>query len=197
MFTLNVYFPSTDLLDFRILISFRFWFSLLLYIFFKFLSFPMTSSPSPFANGGKLQVLPTPVSKLHPHPSPPRSIKSSSPQTTLLFTQSLNNNTGNSTPFLRQTSTQNGTIIQQPVTSGIMTTPSTSIVRVNQPQQTVQNQGHFVPQTLWANNPSQSPQQQFTLQKTTQPTSVLQYAAIKNGSVEFLILEKRRHVAFP
>lgn len=63
-----------------------------------------------------------------------------------------------------------------------MTTPSTSIVRVNQPQ-TIQNQGQFVPQTLWTNNLTQNPQQQqqFTLQKQTQQSSVLQYTSIKNG----------------
>ncbi len=78
---------------------------------------------------------------------------------------------------IRQTNTQNGTILQQPVTSGIMTTP-TSIVRVNQPQSTQQQQGQFIPQTLWTNNLSPH---QFTLQKQTQPSSVLQYATVKNG----------------
>jgi hypothetical protein len=96
---------------------------------------------------------------------------------------------GNTTQHIRQASTQNGTIFQQPVTSGIMTTP-TSIVRVNQPQniqQTIQNHGQFVPQTLWTNNIPQSPQNQFTLQKQTQPSSVLQYATIKNGKRNFFL----------
>ena len=96
---------------------------------------------------------------------------------------------GNTTQNIRQTSTQNGTILQQPVTSGIMTTP-TSIVRVNQPQstqqhQTIQNHGQYMPQTLWTNNMPQSPQHQFTLQKQTQPSSVLQYATVKNGKRKF------------
>jgi hypothetical protein len=93
---------------------------------------------------------------------------------------------GNTTQ-IRQTNMQNGTIFQQPITSGIMTTP-TNIVRVNQPQtiqqqQTIQNQGQFVPQTLWTNNISQTPQQQqqFTLQKQTQQSPVFQYATVKNG----------------
>jgi len=62
-----------------------------------------------------------------------------------------------------------------------MTTPSTSIVRLNHPQQ---NQGHFVTQSMWTNNVPQNSQaqQQFTVQKTTQPTSVLQYTTVKNGS---------------
>ena len=76
-----------------------------------------------------------------------------------------------------------------------MTTP-TNIVRVNptqtiQSQQTIQNQtGQFVPQTVWAHNISQTPQQQqqFTLQKSTQPSSVLQYATIKNGKNRFFSL---------
>jgi len=73
-----------------------------------------------------------------------------------------------------------------------MTTP-TSIVRVNQPQtiqqqQIIQNQGQFVPQTLWTNNTPQSPQQQFTLQKQTQPSAVLQYATVKNGKRKFFFL---------
>lgn len=99
---------------------------------------------------------------------------------------------GNTTHF-RQATAPNGTIYQQPVTSGIVTTP-TNIVRVNptqtiQSQQTIQNQtGQFVPQTVWANTISQAPQhqQQFTLQKPTQPSSVLQYATIKNGKNLFL-----------
>jgi len=98
---------------------------------------------------------------------------------------------GNTTQHIRQASTQNGTIFQQPVTSGIMTTP-TSIVRVNQPQntqQTIQNHGQFVPQTLWTNNIPQSPQNQFTLQKQTQPSSVLQYATIKNGKRNFFFID--------
>jgi hypothetical protein len=88
---------------------------------------------------------------------------------------------------IRQTNIQNGTILQQHMPSGIMTTP-TSIVRVNQPQtiqqqqqHTMQNQGQYLQQTLWTNNNPQSPQHQFTLQKQTQPSSVLQYATIKNG----------------
>ena len=88
---------------------------------------------------------------------------------------------------IRQTNIQNGTILQQQMPSGIMTTP-TSIVRVKQPQtiqqqqQTMQNQGQYLQQTLWTNNNNpQSPQHQFTLQKQNQPSSVLQYATIKNG----------------
>ncbi len=94
---------------------------------------------------------------------------------------------GNTTQ-IRQANTQNGMVFQQPIMSGIMTTP-TNIVRVNQPQQTIQNQGQFVPQTLWTNN-SQTPppqqQQSFTLQKQTQPSFVLQNATIKNGKIKFL-----------
>jgi hypothetical protein len=92
---------------------------------------------------------------------------------------------------IRQTNIQNGTILQQPMTSGMMTTP-TSIVRVNQPhaiqqQQITQNQGQYVPQTLWTNNNNpQSPQHHFTVQKQTQPSSVLQYATVKSGTKEFL-----------
>ncbi|CAF3339479.1 unnamed protein product [Rotaria sp. Silwood1] len=134
----------------------------------------MTSSSSPFANNtGKLQVLPSP--------------------TTLLFTQSINNNVtinnmGNTTQNIRQTNIQNGTIFQQPMSSGIMTTP-TSIVRVNQPQtiqqqSTTLNHGQFVPQTLWTNNIQQTPQHQFTLQKQPQQQlSGVQYAPVKNEPV--------------
>jgi len=93
---------------------------------------------------------------------------------------------GNAMQHIRQTNTQNGTILQQPVTSGIMTTP-TSIVRVNQPQSTQQQQGQFIPQTLWTNNLSQH---QFTLQKQTQPSSVLQYATVKNGKRKCFFLDK-------
>ncbi|CAF2899112.1 unnamed protein product [Rotaria sp. Silwood2] len=129
----------------------------------------MTSS-SPYAtNTGKLQVLPSP--------------------TTLLFAQSINNNVtinnmGNTTQNIRQTNIQNGTILQQPMTNGIMTTP-TSIVRVNQPQTmqhqtTALNQGQFVPQTLWTNSIQQIPHHQFTLQKQTQQQSGIQYATVKN-----------------
>ncbi|CAF0799115.1 unnamed protein product [Rotaria sordida] len=133
----------------------------------------MTSS-SPFAaNTNKLQVLPSP--------------------TTLLFAQSINNNVtinnmGNTTQNIRQTNIQNGTtILQQPMTSGIMTTP-TSIVRVNQPQtlqqsSTALNQGQFVPQTFWTNNIQHTPQHQFTLQKQTQQSSGLQYTTVKNEPV--------------
>ena len=158
----------------------------------------MTSSPSPFANGGKLQVLPTPVSNSNLCLSLYSIIQYF--QTTLLFTQQMNNNMGNATQYIRQASTQNGTILQQPITSGIMTTPSTSIVRVNQPQtiqhqqQSGQNQGQYVQQTVWSNNLSQNPQQQqqqFTLQKQTQPSSVLQYATIKNGKKKIFITTKK------
>jgi hypothetical protein len=99
---------------------------------------------------------------------------------------------GNTTQ-IRQANTQNGMVFQQPIMSGIMTTP-TNIVRVNQPQQTIQNHGQYVPQTLWTNNsqtppPQQQQQQQqqsFTLQKQTQPSFVLQNATIKNGKIKFL-----------
>ena len=82
-----------------------------------------------------------------------------------------------------------------------MTTP-TNIVRVNQPHtfqqqqqqhQTMQNQGQFVPQTIWTHNLSQTSQQQqqhqqhFTLQKQTPPNSVLQYATVKNGKRDDII----------
>lgn len=97
----------------------------------------------------------------------------------------------NNNQHIRQANTQNGTIFQQPVHNGIMTTP-TSIVRVNQPQnsqqqqqhQLIQNQGQYLQQTLWTNSVQQSPQQHqqhFTLQKQTQSSSVLQYATVKNG----------------
>ena len=106
---------------------------------------------------------------------------------------------GNTTQNIRQTSTQNGTILHQPMTSGMMTTP-TSIVRVNQPQtmqqQSTQNQGQFVPQTLWTNNMSQSPQHQFTLQKQTPQSPILQYATVKNGERNFLFFEKKQLVVF-
>ena len=111
----------------------------------------------------------------------------------------MNNTIGNPTQ-IRQT-TPNGTIFQQPVTSGIMTTP-TNIVRVNptqtiQSQQTMHNQtGQFVPQTIWTNNISQTSQQQqqFTIQKPTQSSSVLQYATIKNGkNLCFFSLHSRRN----
>jgi hypothetical protein len=101
------------------------------------------------------------------------------------------NNMGNTTQHIRQSNTQNGTIIQQqqqqPMTSGMMTTP-TSIVRVNQPQsmqqqqhQITHNQGQFAPQTLWTNNISPTAQHQFTLQKQTQQSPIVQYATVKNG----------------
>ncbi|CAF0787250.1 unnamed protein product [Adineta steineri] len=128
----------------------------------------MTSSPSPFANTGKLQVLPNP--------------------TTLLFTPSMNNNVtinnmSNTSQNIRQTNTQNGTILQQQMNSGMMTTP-TNIVRVNQPQtmqhqqQQQQQHGQFVQQTVWTSN--NNPQHQFTLQKQSQQSSVFQYATVKN-----------------
>ena len=93
---------------------------------------------------------------------------------------------GNAT-HIRQTNIQNGTVFQQPITSGIVTTP-TNIVRVNQPQQTIQNQGHYVPQTVWTNNSQIQPQQQhhqqqFTLQK--QPSFVLQNAPVKSGKIKY------------
>ncbi|CAF3469297.1 unnamed protein product [Rotaria socialis] len=135
----------------------------------------MTSSPSPFTtNTGKLQVLPSP--------------------TTLLFTQSINNNVnlnnmGSNNQNMRQTSLQNGTILQQPMTSGLMTTP-TSIVRVNQPQNMQQHphtisQGQYVPQTIWTNNISQTSQQQqqFTLQKQTHQQATVQYTTVKNEPI--------------
>ncbi|CAF2134598.1 unnamed protein product [Rotaria magnacalcarata] len=138
----------------------------------------MTSSPSPFAtNTGKLQVLPSP--------------------TTLLFTQSINNNVNlnnmgsSNNQNMRQTSLQNGTILQQPMTSGLMTTP-TSIVRVNQPQNMQQHphtisQGQYVPQTIWTNNISQTSQQQqqqqFTLQKQTHQQATVQYTTVKNEPI--------------
>jgi hypothetical protein len=96
---------------------------------------------------------------------------------------------GNTIQNSRQTSTQNGTFLQQPMTSGgIMTTP-TSIVRLNQSlpmmqqqqQQQPQTQGSFAPQTMWTNMP-QSPQQQFTLQKQQQLSSLVQYSSVKNGN---------------
>ncbi|CAF5171068.1 unnamed protein product [Rotaria magnacalcarata] len=139
----------------------------------------MTSSPSPFAtNTGKLQVLPSP--------------------TTLLFTQSINNNVNlnnmgsSNNQNMRQTSLQNGTILQQPMTSGLMTTP-TSIVRVNQPQNMQQHphtisQGQYVPQTIWTNNisqTSQQQQQQFTLQKQTHQQATVQYTTVKNGKIKY------------
>ena len=67
-----------------------------------------------------------------------------------------------------------------------MTTP-TSIVRLNQPQtmsQThhiVHSPGPFQGQTTWTNSMSQSPQPQFTLQKTSQATPIVQYTTVKNG----------------
>jgi hypothetical protein len=103
----------------------------------------------------------------------------------------MNNNMGNSTQHIRQTNIQNGTILQQQMTSGLMTTP-TSIVRVNQPQQTMQNQGQFVPQT-WTNNLSPH---QFTLQKPTQSSSVLQYTTVKNGTRKYLIYRRKKTCLF-
>ncbi len=96
---------------------------------------------------------------------------------------------GNPIQNIRQPSTQNGTILHQPVTSGIMTTP-TSIVRVNQPQNTQQhqNQGQFVPQTLWTNNIPQTSQPQFTLQRQTQQSPVFQYTTIKNGKKNIFLI---------
>ncbi|CAF3403495.1 unnamed protein product [Rotaria socialis] len=110
----------------------------------------MTSSPSPFSNTSKFQVLPTP--------------------TTLLFTQPVNNNItinniGNVAQNIRQTNTQNGTYIhhqqqqqqqqqQQSMSSGTITTP-TNIVRLNQ---TSLAQNQFGSQTIWTNNPSQPSQ---------------------------------------
>ncbi|UJR28048.1 hypothetical protein I4U23_009304 [Adineta vaga] len=126
----------------------------------------MTSSPSQFANTNKFQVLPAP--------------------TTLLFTQSLNNNVtinnmGNTTQNIRPTSTQNGTILQPQMTSGIMTTP-TNFVRVNQSQPMQSQHGQYTTQTVWTNNLSQSSHQQFTIQKQPQQqqSSVLQYATVKS-----------------
>jgi hypothetical protein len=85
---------------------------------------------------------------------------------------------GNTTQNIRQTNTQNGTILQQPMNSGFTTTP-TSIVRVNQPQtMQQQQQGQFLPQTVWTNN---TPQQQFTLHKQPQQSPVFQYTTVKNG----------------
>jgi hypothetical protein len=96
---------------------------------------------------------------------------------------------GNTTQNIRYTNTQNGTILQQPMNSGIMTAP-TSIVRVNQPQtmqhQQQQQQGQYIPQQVWTNNMPQSPQQQFTLQKQPQQSSVFQYATVKNGARHLL-----------
>ena len=105
------------------------------------------------------------------------------------------------TTHIRQATTPNGTIYQQPVTSGIVTTP-TNIVRMNptqtiQPQHTIQNQtAQYVPQTVWTNTISQAPhqQQQFTLQKQTQPSSVLQYATIKNGKNLLLFSPSKTNV---
>ncbi|CAF0944184.1 unnamed protein product [Adineta ricciae] len=125
----------------------------------------MTSSPSQFANTNKFQVIPT--------------------STTLFLTQPLSNNVainnmGNITQNIRPTPSQNGTILSQPMTSGIMTTP-TNFVRVNQsqPMQTQQQQGQFTTQTVWTNNLSQSSQPQFTIQKQPQQPSVLQYTTVK------------------
>lgn len=109
-----------------------------------------------------------------------------------MFTQSLNNNATmnnmtNTTQNIRQTNLQNGTILQQPTTSGIMTTP-TSIVRVNQPQSTTINHGQFLPQTVWTNNnTSQSSQPQFTIQKQPQQQSTIQYATVKNGKIRIYL----------
>jgi len=99
---------------------------------------------------------------------------------------------GNTTQNIRQTNTQNGTILQQPMNSGLMTAP-TSIVRVNQPQtmQQQQQQGQFLPQTIWANNiPQQQQQQQFTLHKQPQQSPVFQYTAVKNGMRSLCFLNK-------
>lgn len=98
---------------------------------------------------------------------------------------------GNNTQ-IRQTMTPNGNVFQQPIPSGIMTTP-TNIVRVNPSQQTIPNPtAQFVPQTVWTNTISQAPQQQqqFTVQKPIQQPSLLQYATIKNGNNSFLFLIK-------
>ena len=86
---------------------------------------------------------------------------------------------GNSIPNIRQTNIQNGTNLQRPITSGLMTAP-TSIVRLNQPQ-TTQNQAQFVSQTLWTNNTSQSTQQSFNVQKPIQ-------TSVKNGKKKLNIL---------
>ncbi|CAF0978456.1 unnamed protein product [Rotaria sp. Silwood1] len=116
----------------------------------------MTSSPSPFSNTSKLQVLPTP--------------------TTLLFTQSVNNNLtinniGNTTQNIRHSNTQNGTFIQQhpqSISSGTITTP-TSIVRLNTP---ISTQNQFSPQTLWTNNTTQSsPKLQYASTLQREPSS--------------------------
>ncbi|CAF1336647.1 unnamed protein product [Rotaria sordida] len=118
----------------------------------------MTSSPSSFSNTSKLQVLPT--------------------STTLLFTQSVNNNLtinniGNTTQNIRHTNTQNGTFIQQQqqqqlhqqsISSGTITTP-TSIVRLNTPLST---QNQFTSQTLWTNNTTQSPSPKLQYPSTIQ-----------------------------
>ena len=96
---------------------------------------------------------------------------------------------------LRQQTTQNGTILQQQMSNGMMTTP-TSIVRVNQPQtmqqiqQMTTNQGQLTQQTLWASSTPQSPQPQFTLQRTNQQSPIFQYATIKNGE-SFLLLNRK------
>ena len=91
---------------------------------------------------------------------------------------------GNITQNLRPTPSQNGTILSQPMTSGIMTAP-TNFVRVNQsqPMQTQQQQGQFTAQTVWTNNLSQSSQPQFTIQKQAQQPSVLQYTTVKTGMI--------------
>ncbi|CAF0931563.1 unnamed protein product [Adineta steineri] len=114
----------------------------------------MTSSPSPFSNNNKLQVLPQP--------------------TTLLFTQSANNNLtinniGNTTQNIRQTNIQNGSFIQQQqLSSGTITTP-TSIVRLNQPLQT---QNQYQPHTVWTSNTTQlSPKVQYSPTIKNEPTT--------------------------
>ena len=106
----------------------------------------MASSPSPFSNNsGKL----APVS--------PWTGKTSSPslvsQGTLVFAQSINNNftinnIGNATQNIRPATHQNGTLLHQSNSSGMMSTP-TSIVRLNQPLSTPTQ---FVPQTIWTTN---------------------------------------------
>jgi hypothetical protein len=92
----------------------------------------------------------------------------------------------NPTQSIRQAVTQNGTIVHQPMSSGIMTTP-TSFVRFNQPQNIqqshhiTQNQGQYTPQTVWTNTMQQTSHPQFTLHKPSQQSPIVHYATVKNG----------------
>lgn len=128
----------------------------------------MTSSPSPFTNANKFQVLPNSVSYEMQEKS--SFISHDFFQTTVLFTASPTNNLTLANPIqnIRPTGTSNGTFIHQPQ-QGTITTP-TNIVRLNQP---IQTQNQFTSQTIWTNNsPTQlSPKIQYPSMVKAEPST--------------------------